>query len=416
MTDLLSRPILRVPQAAAGPDRPVALVAALGAAGVAVAGLLCCLVVSAAGWFAADTGSFGQAMSIGVLAWLVGNGAGLVGPGLSIGAIPLGFTLLVGLALYRTGRWASATSRVRSRSDIALATLAMSAGYGALGALAGGVVQFNGAQPVLWRAVLAFVLLAAVFGGAGLLAGAAMVRPLLEMLPEEARAALVGGLCGMLVMVLVGSLVLVASLIAHVDTALTLAEGMHAGVTGGLILALVGVALVPNAVLCAAAFAAGPGFALGTGTQVSPSGIRLGLLPDFPLLAAVPSTATAWWLPGLIVLPVLAGGVAGWVAVRRFPVFSLDRAALRGALAGLLGGAGFGLMTVLATGSFGPGRLQQVGPDVIGTTAVSVVAFVLGGAFAAVASRLLGGLLRRTRSSEPADDEVTQPIRLPLSP
>ena len=74
MTDLLSRPILRVPQAAAGPDRPVALVAALGAAGVALGGLLFCVAVSAAGWFAADTGSFGQAMSIGALAWLVGNG------------------------------------------------------------------------------------------------------------------------------------------------------------------------------------------------------------------------------------------------------------------------------------------------------------------------------------------------------
>ena len=35
---------------------------------------------------------------------------------------------------------------------------------------------------------------------------------------------------------------------------------------GSLILALVGAALVPNAVLCAGAFVAGPGFAVGTGT------------------------------------------------------------------------------------------------------------------------------------------------------
>jgi hypothetical protein len=77
----------------------------------------------------------------------------------------------------------------------------------------------------------------------------------------------------------------------------------------------------------------------------------------------------------------------------------------------------FGLMTGLATGSVGPGRLHEVGPDVLGTTAVCVVAFVLGGTFAAVASRLLGGLLRRrTRSAEPVDDEVTQPIRPPISP
>jgi hypothetical protein len=417
MTDLLSRPILRVPQAAAGPDRPVALVAALGAAGVALGGLLICVALSAAGWFAADTGSFGQAVSIGTLAWLLGNGSGLSGPGVSVGAIPLGFVLLVGLALYRTGRWAASTSRVRSGYDIGLAAVAMSLVYAALGALAAVVVHVNGTQPTLPRAVPAFVLLALVFGGSGLLSGAAMARPLVERLPEEARAALLGGVAGILAMVVVGSVVLVASLVVHFSTALRLAEGMHAGLVGGAIFALVGAALVPNAVLCAAAFAAGPGFAVGTGTQVSPSGVHLGLLPDFPLLAALPTSATAWWLPGLIVLPVLAGGVAGLVAIRRFPVFAIDRAALRGALAGLFGGLSFGLMTGLATGSLGPGRLHDVGPDVLGTTAVCVVAFVLGGTFAAVASRLLGGLLRRrTRSAEPVDDEVTQPIRPPISP
>ena len=216
-------------------------------------------------------------------------------------------------------------------------------------------------------------------------------------------------------MLAAGAIVLVASLVAHFGTALTLTEGLHAGVVGGAILALVGAVLVPNAVLCAAAFAAGPGFAVGTGTQVSPSGVRVGLLPDFPLLAALPHSAAAWWLPGLIVLPVVAGGFAGVVAIRRYPVFGIDRAALRGALAGLVGGVAFGLTTVLATGSFGPGRLHQVGPDVLGTTAVSVVAFMLGGSFAAVASRLLGGLLRRrTASAEPVDDEATQPIRLPI--
>jgi hypothetical protein len=334
-----------------------------------------------------------------------------------VGAIPLGFVLLTGLALYRAGRWATSTSRIRSGYDVVLAVLAMSGTYAAIGALAAGLVHVGGVQPVLWRAVAAYVAISLVFGGAGALSGARLVRPILNRLPEEARAALVGGVAGMLVMLGVGAVVLVASLVAHFGTALTLAEGMHAGVVGGAIFALVGAALVPNAVLCAASFAAGPGFAVGKGTQVSPSGVRLGLLPDFPLLAALPSSADAWWLPGLIVLPVLAGGVAGVVAVRRYPVFGVDRAALRGALAGLVGGLSFGLMTGLATGSFGPGRLHEVGPDVVGTTLVSVVAFVLGGTFFAVASRLLGGLLRRrTRSAEPVDDEVTQPIRLSVPP
>jgi len=291
----------------------------------------------------------------------------------------------------------------------------MSGVYAALGALAAVVVHLDGTQPRLLRAVVAFVVVSAVFGGSGLLRGAGLVRPLAGRLPEEARAALVGGLTGILVMLAAGAVLLVASLLAHFGTALTLAEGMHAGLVGGVVFALVGAALVPNAVLCAAAFAAGPGFVVGTGTQVSPSRVRLGPLPDFPLLAALPTSAQAWWLPALIVLPVLAGGVAGVVAVRRHPVVGVARAALRGALAGLFGGVSFGLLTVLATGSVGSGRLQQVGPDVIGTTAVSTVAFMLGGAFAAVASRWLGGglLRRRTGPMDPVDEEATQPIRIP---
>lgn len=414
MTDLLSRPILRVPQPATEPDRPVTLVAGLGGAAAALGGLLFCVAVSAAGWFSADTGSFGQAMSVGTLGWLLGNGAGLSGGGVSVSLVPLGFVLAAGLALYRTGRWAASTSRVGSGYDVGLATLMISLGYAVPGVLAAFLVDVQGTQAGVLRAAVAFLVVPVVFGGAGLLSGAGRLRPLLERLPEEARAALSGGVAGVLAMLAAGAVLLMGSLIVHLNTSVQLAEGLHAGLVGGLIFTLLGVALAPNAVLCAAAFAAGPGFAVGTGTEVSPSAVRVGLLPDFPLLGALPTSASAWWLPGLIVLPVLAGAVAGGVAVRRHPTFGVDRAALRGALAGLVGGLVFGLTTVLATGSAAPGRLSHLGPDVIGTTAVCVVAFTLGGAFAAVAGRWLGGGLLRRTPAEPVDEEATQPI--PIAP
>lgn len=399
MTDLLSRPILRVPRATSTPERPVALLAALGAAGVAAGGIVICLSLSAAGWFAADTGSFGRAMRVGVLGWLLGNGSGLSGGGVSVGAVPLGLLFLCAFALHRVGHWAACTSRVRSWSDLALAVATMAGVYAAGGALAAIVVHVGGAHAPVPRTVTAFVIVAAVSGGAGLLRGSGRAGALLSRLPDEARAALLGGASGVLVMVAAGAVVFVVSLVVHVSTALRLAEGLHAGLVGGAILAVVGAALVPNAVLCAAAFVAGPGFSVGTGTEVSPSDVRLGLLPDFPLLAAVPTSADAWWLPALVLIPVLAGAVAGLVAVRRCPVYGIDRAVLRGALAGLAGGAGFGLLTALATGSVGPGRLQHVGPDVLATTAVCVVGFVLGGGLAAAVSRLLAGTSLRRRTS-----------------
>ncbi len=448
MTDLLSRPILRVSTAEPSPDRPVVVVAAIGTAFVALGGLLLFAGVSAAGWFAADTGSFEQAMGVGALAWLVSNGAGLTGGGISVGAVPLGFLIGIGYALYRTGRWAGATSRVDSLADIGRATLAMAGVYGAVGALTALVVGVGGAHAPPVRTIGAFVALAGLAGGLGLLRGSGRLAPLFARLPEEARAALGGGLAGALVMLAVGALVVAASLVVHFSTALTLAEGMHAGLVGGAIFAVVGAALVPNAALCAGAFVAGPGFAVGSGTQVSPGGVHVGLLPDFPLFAALPTSTEARWLPALILLPVLAGCVAGLTAVRRYPVFGLDHAALRGGLAGLVGGAGFGLVTVLATGAVGPGRLQHIGPDVLATTVVCIVAFVLGGAVAAVGHWWLGGHLpgrgRRTvrehlsrlvpfrrhpdsaptdeaaapgesgesgEPAEPADAELTQPVR-----
>lgn len=403
MTDLLSRPILRVPQARARQKRPVVLVGAIGAAAVAVGGLMVCVAISIAGWFAADTGDLAQAMSVGTLGWLLGNGSGLTGGDVQVGAVPLGFTMLCALALYRCGRWAASTSQADSSVTVGLAAILMATTYAAVGVLVASIVSVDKVHATPARAAIAGAALGLVFGGAGLLRGSGLGGPLVARLPEEARAAVLGGVGGALVLVAVASLVLMFSLAAHFSTAVTLAEGMHAGLVGGVILALVGALLVPNAVLCAGSFIAGPGFAVGVGTQVSPSGVHLGLLPDVPLLAAIPTAANGWWVPALIVLPVLAGGMCGVLAVRRFPVFGVDRAALRGALAGLVGGLLFGASTVAATGSFGPGRLAQVGPDVLGTLMVCALAFTLGGGSGAVASRLLAGVLRGGRRP-PSDD------------
>jgi uncharacterized membrane protein YedE/YeeE len=89
----------------------------------------------------------------------------------------------------------------------------------------------------------------------------------------------------------------------------------------------------------------------------------------------------------MILVPVLAGAVAGVVALRRDPVFGLDQAALRGALSGLVGGILFGLSTWLATGAIGPGRMQDIGPAVLSTTLVCGLAFLVGGAVAACSLR-----------------------------
>jgi hypothetical protein len=208
------------------------------------------------------------------------------------------------------------------------------------------------------------------------------------LVPVPVRACLRGALAGYAAMVAAAAAALVASLVVHFSSAVTLQEGLAAGTVGSIAVALICLASVPNAVLCAGAYLAGPGFVLGSGTTVAPGDVELGRLPALPILAAIPTSGEPrWWDAVLICVPVLAGAVAGLVAWRRDPVYGLDQAALRGAASAFVGGTAFGLSTWLATGAIGPGRMQDIGPNVLATTAVCGLAFLVGGAVAAGAAR-----------------------------
>jgi hypothetical protein len=413
MTDLMSRPLLRVEPSSPVPRRPVALAAALGACAAAVVGLIVCFACAVTAWFAAGTGSFGGGIRAGSLAWLLANGASLHTPAATITVIPLGASMAVGWLLYRAGYWAGGHSAVTSLRAVARGSGVMAAVYCVAAMTVAAVSRGDQVHAGLVRTVLATLSLGAVFGGAGMLRGSGTFPAFMSRIPIKARAVLAGAASGLAVMLLAGALLLSASLVVHFPTAVNLAEGLHAGRVGGALLAVVGVALVPNAVLCAGAFAAGPGFALGTGTAVAPGGVTLGALPAFPLLAAVPRDPSAMWLlQGLVVVPVIAGVVAGLVAVKRTPATRFDRAGLLGAFAGLLAGALFGAMTWLATGAVGPGRMQHIGPDVVATMGICVVAGTLGGAVAAAGVTWVHGALTRRRSrsvANKAEPEASEP-------
>ncbi len=134
--------------------------------------------------------------------------------------------------------------------------------------------------------------------------------------------------------------------------------------------------LLPNGALWALAYAAGPGFTVGAGTGVSPFGATLGPVPAFPLLAALPGDGTPPpAVRAALLLPVLAGVLAGWVVGRRLPAATgagrlpalLTGRVARPAGYGLLAGGLVALVTavlaVLAGGALGPGYLAAVGPS-----------------------------------------------------
>jgi hypothetical protein len=143
---------------------------------------------------------------------------------------------------------------------------------------------------------------------------------------------------------------------------IALYEGIHAGVLGGVTLTLGQLAFIPNLVVWAASWLVGPGFALGTGSSVSPLGTSLGPVPAVPMFGALPAGDLAFGFLGLLV-PVLAGLLAGLMVRSRLG----DRSTLElvgiGAGIGVFGGALLGALAAASAGALGPGRLVDVGPN-----------------------------------------------------
>ncbi|OIV35469.1 hypothetical protein BIV57_21375 [Mangrovactinospora gilvigrisea] len=115
-------------------------------------------------------------------------------------------------------------------------------------------------------------------------------------------------------------------------------SGLTLDMSGAVSLLLLSVVLVPNAVVWAASYATGAGFAVGAGHLVAPvGGAGTPPLPAFPLLAAVPQGhpgVALGWLPALV--PAAAAAVLGLFVGHRaaagvVPVAAAGRTSTSGA-------------------------------------------------------------------------------------
>lgn len=182
-----------------------------------------------------------------------------------------------------------------------------------------------------------------------------------------AASALRGGAAAAALTVAVSAIILAILFVGNYAKIIALYEGIHAGILGGISVTLGQLALLPNLVIWVASWLVGPGFALGTGSTVSPLGTTLGPLPAIPILGALPSGQSQWGFLGLLI-PVLAGFAAALMIrprlVRGLP--ERNRAAwlvLAGVLVGIAGGVLMGLIAWASSGAAGPGRLVDVGPQ-----------------------------------------------------
>ncbi|GAA4197961.1 hypothetical protein GCM10022219_26690 [Microbacterium oryzae] len=318
----------------------------------------------------------------------------------------------------------SGVRAVRAGSGITgvLAGTAVTAGIAALVLVTSGNAL---ADVVPWQAV---VLPTAVYG-VGALCGAwaeawsegdgGLVDALHERADDWSSSwrevpslAVRGGTIAIAGVVGAAALALVVAVILRADAVIGLFEQAQVDVLGATAVALAQLVYLPTLLGWAVSWVAGPGFAVGAATTVSPAGTQLGAVPGVPVLGLLPEQGSGWLLL-VALLPVAAGAAAGWHAravlaaewesdpplhdghphepVSPRIVVAVATAVIAGAIAALL--------AALSSGSMGPGRLAVAGPDP-GAVALAVGLEVLLGA----AILLLAPQGRRTAADEqPAD-------------
>lgn len=367
MTDLLTRPPgPRAPRRppAGPPARSLTasgVVAALQAAGL---GALAVMVVVLVGWAtAADSGASATAAVTGALqAWLVAHHTRLLVPDGTFGLVPLGLTALPLVLLHSATLRAGRAAAVRGRRGVVALTSAVTATYALVVTVVALLARTDDVRPVPLTAFVGAACVAALASGTAAVRATGRATVLWHRLPEAARAVLPPAAGALAVLVAGGALLSGAALAVHHDRARELTTGLDAGIGGGLLLLLGCLLYLPTAALWGLAFCIGPGFAVGQETSVGVLGSDLGAVPAVPLLAALPAGtgSPAWWL--VLLVPAAAGTAAGLVADRAAATAGWRRLVEVAAGTGALVGATVAVLSWLAAGPAGPGRMAEVGP------------------------------------------------------
>lgn len=343
----------------------------------------------------------------GVDVWLAGHGVDLTvalpsGTVAALGlpgaasAFPitiavLGFALLTLAFGVRTGLRATLTPQWRLGAVVAVAVFAV---LSAIVTLSAGSATVS---PSLWQGILLPPFVFAIGLAIGVPSGLARhhavaaeaptraprarfafadaatrgIRARYDALDPDTRdgivAAVRGGVGATALLVGAAALLTTLLIVLNFGTIVGLYEALHAGALGGSVLTLGQLALLPNLVIWALSWLAGPGFAIGTGSSVGPMGTQLGPIPSLPLLGALPHGTLWFGFLGLLV-PLLSGFAAALLLRRGDPrhLRALRSAAWKASVAGgtgVVAGIVSGLLAWWSGGSFGPGRLHDVGPD-----------------------------------------------------
>lgn len=152
------------------------------------------------------------------------------------------------------------------------------------------------------------------------------------------------------------------SLIASWENVSSLAKAFQPSLYGSATLALANIAFIPTALVWILSFLVGTGFTVGQGTFFSAFLVSSGPMPSFPILGALPTSASGdrRWL--LLAVVGVGAAVGMWfVRANRERGLGLRVCWARALAANLMIAVAVGALAVLASGGIGPGRLRVTG-------------------------------------------------------
>lgn len=351
----------------------------IAAGGVpAAVGWVALAALASLAWLTAPVGTYGGVLGVSTQLWLAGHAGGLDIAGVRWTLVPYGISLLliwllalVSGEILRRWRDAEEPRGITLLTRGALVVLIYAVIVGGIGLAVGnprqGTAAFGGAVAV---GVLGVGWAGARTFGSG--SG--------TWVPDGAHRLLRALAIGLLVLATAGTGALVTGLIAHWAQVVVLTGALGGGVAGGLGALVAQLAYLPTVIVWAASYTLGAGVDLGDGSLVSPSDTHLGLLPGWPLTAAVPPNGPGTvlglaWLAG----GVVAGGLAAWTFLRGGPRTRPDTSTAFGGGVGLLVGlvaTGIGLLT---RGDLGVSRLVGLGPRPLELLVLAVTLTTAGG-------------------------------------
>lgn len=333
-----------------------------------------------AGWvLGAGEGGLTSALNIAGISWLATQHIPVNAAGGTVSQLPLGLMLIPALMLWRAGIWAARRSGACRWQEVRALVLAGTGVYASICLMVAGL---TGSDTVSVSPLLALViggLFCLVVFGASVSREAGLWPMLSDRFSPAMHQRLRAGLVGILALAAGAAALLTASMILHFGPALDISAALDPGLLGNFLLLVLSLTYIPNALIWAMSFVLGPGFAAGAATAVSPFGVDVGAVPAFPLLASLPESA-APWAPIVLIIPLAAGAISMRAMRRGRPLQLLSKSALRERVwvAGIVAVAIF-ILTEIGSGSLGPDRMSDMGPNAWVVAPAAFILFFVGG-------------------------------------